>query len=210
VCLSPGSELFPQKLVDKVQSGVFVDIKELLGDNIALSNWRVSTSPPCCPGTMKPRLREVGPLALWLYCFYGYAALLCPPSSIGVEGLRHGLYTGGLAGTLDGWMQLKAYSANMPEGTRSYPHWHCMHCISCWNIYGSLATDTRGHKCLLHDPFHGRGCPLTTWPRLELELHSTRSISGTGPMLPARNHPSVDANKLVVTGSAWTPGGPAT
>ena len=42
VCLSPGSEPVPQKLVDKVCSGAYVDMKELLGDNISCSvSWRV-------------------------------------------------------------------------------------------------------------------------------------------------------------------------
>ena len=34
--LSPASELFPRKLVDKVNSGQFVDMRELLADNISL------------------------------------------------------------------------------------------------------------------------------------------------------------------------------
>ena len=35
-CLSLGSDPCPHKLVEKVQSGIFVEMKELLGDNISL------------------------------------------------------------------------------------------------------------------------------------------------------------------------------
>ena len=40
VTLSPASETFPRCLVDKVQSGQFTEMKELLSDNISLlSQW---------------------------------------------------------------------------------------------------------------------------------------------------------------------------
>ena len=82
VCLSPGSEPVPQKLVDKVLSGAYVDMKELLGDNISLlsqlESLNIAQTLPALPGSMKPRLREVSSLASWLYCFLAYAALRCP------------------------------------------------------------------------------------------------------------------------------------
>ena len=82
VCLSPGSAPFPPKLVSKVLSGVYVDMKELLGDNIALlqqlESLNMVTTLPALPGVMKPKLREITSLASWLYCFLAYAALRCP------------------------------------------------------------------------------------------------------------------------------------
>ena len=82
VCLSPGSEPFPRKLVDRVQSGAYVDMKELLGDNISLLQqleaMNMTATLPALPGSMKPRFREVTALASWLYCFLAYAALRCP------------------------------------------------------------------------------------------------------------------------------------
>ena len=78
----PCSEPFPRKLVDKVQSGAHVDMKELLGDNISLLQQlealNVTTTLPVLPGVMKPRLRDVSSLASWIYCFLAYAALRCP------------------------------------------------------------------------------------------------------------------------------------
>ena len=60
-CLSPGSDLCPHKLVEKVQSGIYVEIKELLGDNISLLNelesLNVVTTLPALPGNAKPQLR---------------------------------------------------------------------------------------------------------------------------------------------------------
>ena len=74
VCLSPGSEPVPQKIVNKVLAGSYVDMKELLGDNISLLQQLegLNTMPtlPALPGSMKPRLREITSLALWLYCFW--------------------------------------------------------------------------------------------------------------------------------------------
>ena len=62
-CLSPGSDPCPHKLVEKVQSGIYVEMKELLGDNISLLNelesLNVATTLPALPGTAKPRLRGV-------------------------------------------------------------------------------------------------------------------------------------------------------
>lgn len=82
VALSPGTEPIPQKLVDKVRSRVYVDLKELLGDNISLLSRLESvntlTTLPAMPGVMKPRLREITSLTSWMYCFLAYAALLCP------------------------------------------------------------------------------------------------------------------------------------
>ena len=79
MCQSPGSEPVPQKLVDKVCSGAYVDMKELLGDNILLLSQLESLNiAPTLPGSKKPRLREVSSLASWVYCFLAYAALRCP------------------------------------------------------------------------------------------------------------------------------------
>lgn len=102
-CLSPGSEPFPARLVNKVQSGAFVEMKELLGDNIALlselDNFHGSHHFACVPGSAKPRLREVSSLGSWLYCFMAYLALRCPDAEtrerlvyarlIVMESLRH-------------------------------------------------------------------------------------------------------------------------
>ena len=35
-CLFPGSDPFPHKLVEEMQSGIDVEMKELLGDNVSL------------------------------------------------------------------------------------------------------------------------------------------------------------------------------
>ena len=57
-------------------------MRDLLGDNISLlrelESVNIATTLPALPGTMKPRLREVSSLAIWLYCFLAYMALRCP------------------------------------------------------------------------------------------------------------------------------------
>ena len=82
VCLSPGLEPVPQKLADRVCSGAYAEMRDLLGDNISLlrelESVNIATTLPALPGTMKPRFREVSSLASWLYCFLAYIALRCP------------------------------------------------------------------------------------------------------------------------------------
>ncbi len=103
-CLSPGSVPFPARLVAKARSGVYIEMKELLGDNIALLSELETFNGPHhlvgIPGVYKPRLREVASLSSWIYCFSAYLALRCPDDDtrerlvyaqlIVRESLRHG------------------------------------------------------------------------------------------------------------------------
>ncbi len=77
--LSPATAPFPQKLVDKVRSGQFVDMRDLLTDNVSLlqqlETFGGHCSVPALPGALKPRLQEIATLPSWLYCFLAYVAL---------------------------------------------------------------------------------------------------------------------------------------
>ena len=76
--LSPATEPFPQKLVEKVKSGQFVEMRELLSDNISLLQQLDTVNMQCLPvlpGVLMPRLREVTTLPSWLYCFLAYMAI---------------------------------------------------------------------------------------------------------------------------------------
>lgn len=113
--LSPATAPLPQKLVDKIRSGQFVEMKELLTDNVSLLQ-QLDTfgnyAAPTLPGVLKPRLREVTSLPTWLYCFLAYIAVragdpctagICPPRyqggpkawGIGLVGLRPGVPSAG-------------------------------------------------------------------------------------------------------------------
>ena len=67
-----------------VVSGDFVEMKELLGDNISLlhelEHVNASSSVNLTSSMARPRLREISSLASWLYCFLAYAALRCTDS----------------------------------------------------------------------------------------------------------------------------------
>ena len=80
--LSPASEPFPKKLVDKIRSGQFVEMRELLTDNISLIQqleaFGTHTSLPTLPGVLRPSLREVSSLQTWMYCFLAYTAIRAP------------------------------------------------------------------------------------------------------------------------------------
>lgn len=101
--LSPAVEPFPRKIIDKVRSGQFIDMKELLADNITLVQQLEavqSYAPLPTVGPSRPRLREVTSLSLWCYCFLGYMAILTSDPStrdqlayahlVIKETLRHG------------------------------------------------------------------------------------------------------------------------
>ncbi len=80
-CLSLGTVPFPAKLVVKVRSGAYVEMKELLGNNIALlSEVEIFNGLHHfmgIPGANKPHLREVSSLSSWIYYFLAYLALCC-------------------------------------------------------------------------------------------------------------------------------------
>jgi hypothetical protein len=66
--------------VDRVRSGQFVEMRDMLTDNIALKRQMESFSSayscvPALPGAMKPRLRDVSTLPSWMYCFLAYIAM---------------------------------------------------------------------------------------------------------------------------------------
>ena len=76
--LSPAAETFPRKIVEKAQSGHFMEMKELLADNMALISQLDTVSGLSASqmlGAARPRLREITSLPTWCYCFLGYMAL---------------------------------------------------------------------------------------------------------------------------------------
>ena len=79
VSLSPATAPYPQKLVDKIRLGQYVEMRDLLTDNVSLLDQLDTLGgphvPPGLPGTFKPRLREVTALPTWTYCFLAYVAL---------------------------------------------------------------------------------------------------------------------------------------
>ena len=63
--------------MDKVRSGQFVEIRELLADNIALKQQlEIQGLPVTAIDPTRPRLCEVTSLPSWCYCFRGYVAIL--------------------------------------------------------------------------------------------------------------------------------------
>ena len=77
--LSPADVPFPRKLVEKVIARQFVDMRELLPDNISLLHRLESVQGPIPVQTLgptRPRLRNVTTISTWVYCFLGYMAIL--------------------------------------------------------------------------------------------------------------------------------------
>ena len=76
--LSPALEVIPKKLVEKIRTGKFIEMKELLQDNISLAaqlqELQQGSSSLQVIGAARPRLREVASITAWWYCFLAYVA----------------------------------------------------------------------------------------------------------------------------------------
>ena len=76
--LSSALEPIPARLVGRITSGQFIEMRDLLTDNIALHNqlealqgtYHLTT----LPNSIRPRVREVPSLISWVYCFVAYVA----------------------------------------------------------------------------------------------------------------------------------------
>ena len=83
--LSPASQVIPKKLVDKIRAGKFIELKELLQDNIALmshlDDMQHGTSAVHVVGVSRPRLRDITSIAAWCHCFLAYVAAMTTDSS---------------------------------------------------------------------------------------------------------------------------------
>ena len=83
--LSPAAEPFPRRLVDKAKSGQFVEMRELLADNIFLVNQLEAIQgflPLQVLGATRPHLWVVTSFSTWCYCFLGYMAISTLDSTI--------------------------------------------------------------------------------------------------------------------------------
>ena len=77
--LSPSSEVIPQKLLNKIRSKKFLDMKELLQDNMSLVAQLEELQGPTSlhvVGATRPRMREITSLPTWCHCFLAYAAAM--------------------------------------------------------------------------------------------------------------------------------------
>ena len=102
--LSPAADPIPHRLVHRIQSGDFVEMRDLLADNVALhdqlEDLHGSAPLAATPLPFRPRLREIPSLHSWMYCFAAYVAvrsgdpvtreLLAYSHLIIREALRHG------------------------------------------------------------------------------------------------------------------------
>ena len=102
--LSLSADPIPYRLVQRIQSGEFVEMRDLLADNVSLhaqlEDLHGQAPFVSTPMPFRPRLREIPSLTSWTYCFLAYAAvrsrdpqtrdLLAYCSLLIREALRHG------------------------------------------------------------------------------------------------------------------------
>ena len=85
VRLSSTFSPLPAKLVTKIQAGHFIEIKELLVDNIALQRQldAIQAQPAYpLPAAARPCMRDIDSPLTWAYCFLAYAAVQTTEASI--------------------------------------------------------------------------------------------------------------------------------
>ena len=85
VRLSSTFSPLPAKLVTKIQAGQFIEMKELLVDNIALQRQldAIQAQPAYqLPAAARPRMRDIDSPLTWAYCFLAYAAIRTTDASI--------------------------------------------------------------------------------------------------------------------------------
>ena len=76
--LSPGLPPIPNRLVENIRAGHFVEMKELLGDNIALlQRLEEVQGTHTSQWTLPPNSREVSSPLTWISCFLTYTAVRC-------------------------------------------------------------------------------------------------------------------------------------
>ena len=77
--LSPSADPIPYSLVQRIQSGKFLEMRDLLADNVALhsqlEDLHGHAPLASTPLPFRPRLREVPSLQFWMYCFAAYVAV---------------------------------------------------------------------------------------------------------------------------------------
>ena len=74
--LSSALQPIPARLVRRIVAGEFVEMRDLLTDNVALHDQLEAVQgpllTPSTPGALRARLREVPSLISWVYCFTAY------------------------------------------------------------------------------------------------------------------------------------------
>lgn len=79
VILSSSSQPIPARLARRIVAGEFIEMRELLCDNIALHDQlesiHGSLQTVATPGALRARMREVPSLSSWVYCFAAYVAV---------------------------------------------------------------------------------------------------------------------------------------
>ena len=203
--LSPEVEPVPHKLVQRIQSGQFVEMRDLLGDNIALLQQldSVQGALQSFSGAPKPRLREITSLSSWLHCFLAYTAIRSTDQAtrdqltyarlLIQEYLRHGG---------NGWLdydrvfrQLVAINPSLPWNTL-HPGLHTSTILGQRSGTGSFCTLCTGSD---HTP---NQCALVSLQ----QPTPPPQPSGAGPVRPRQSRPARRPESLQYICVSWNKG----
>ncbi|MCH9717798.1 MAG: hypothetical protein K0U52_12045 [Gammaproteobacteria bacterium] len=72
--LSPALQPIPGKLVEKIQKGENLELKELLPDNVALLKRITEVNPVANSGASSSKMREISDPLSWVFCYLSFVA----------------------------------------------------------------------------------------------------------------------------------------
>jgi hypothetical protein len=193
--LCPASDPIPHRLVRRIQAGDFIEMRELLADNIALYNRftelqgvsQVGALPPA----VHPQIREVPSLISWTHCILAYMAVRTEdPLSRDMLGyarlvIREALRHGG-----SGWQEYDRCFRRQVAINTSFP-WNVLNS----SLQASTLLGAQGGTCtwcpLCQEPDHmATQCALAPLQQgvLNSQANTASSIRTTGrqPLHPPR------------------------
>ena len=158
--LSPATDPIPHRLVQRIRHGEFVEMRDLLADNISLFNHLEDFHGHS--NGIRARLREVPSLASWVYCFAAFTAVLTSDPRtrdmlaycrlIIREALRHGG---------NGWQE---YDRTFRRQAAIDPHlpWHTLHPgLQAATVLSNRGTSSGTTCSICREPDHSVGqCAL--------------------------------------------------
>ena len=90
VVISPALPPIPAKLATKITSGAFIEMRELLPDNLSLRRTlEIQDEYSSAPANKKPPLREVQNITSWVCCMATYFAVLAASGNLRPDHLAY-------------------------------------------------------------------------------------------------------------------------
>ena len=191
VVISPAFPPIPAKLAAKILSGAYVEMRELLPDNIMLRRQlEIQDEFAPSPSQPKPPLREVQSITSWVCCMVTYLAVLAKAGRVTADHLAYVRLVVSEAAKYkgDGW---RAYDATFRQNVAAQApgmHWSRLdaglHAVSFQSMRPVASTTAAGCS-LCWEPDHAtQDCALQTAVNARQRTASKLRSRSPGPGKP--------------------------